>query len=437
MRRLKISDNRRFITYDDGKPFFYLADTAWELFHRLDRAQAQRYLEDRAKKGFTVIQAVALAELDGLRDPNPYGHVPLQDRDPTKPIEAYWQHVDWIVNAAASLGLHIGLLPTWGDKWNGDGAGSEIFTPDKAFAYGRWIGKRYGDKPVIWITGGDRTPKTSVHHEIIDHMARGLREGDGGRNLISFHPRGQDASSNYFHESQWLDFNMWQTGHIRNRNNYDSIAGDYAKTPIKPTIDAEPGYEDHPSSFDLQNGYLDDYDCRKAIYWAAFAGACGHTYGCHPIWQFWDSQRAPKSFCRREWEDAMHLPGAGQMQWCRALLESRPFVSRVPDQSLIVSENRGGSRHVRATRDADGSYALIYCPYYGDEVTIDLSKLSGSKLIAHWCDPRNGTSTLIGPFDRSVGRQTFTPPLGGPDWVLVIDDAARDFGRPGTTRVDR
>lgn len=44
--------------------FFYLGDTAWELLHRLDREQADRYLRNRAEKGFTVIQAVAVAELD-------------------------------------------------------------------------------------------------------------------------------------------------------------------------------------------------------------------------------------------------------------------------------------------------------------------------------------------------------------------------------------
>ena len=56
---LKISDNRRYLTDENGDPFFYLGDTAWELFHRLDREEADYYLETRAEQGFTVIQAVA------------------------------------------------------------------------------------------------------------------------------------------------------------------------------------------------------------------------------------------------------------------------------------------------------------------------------------------------------------------------------------------
>ncbi|MEX1054944.1 MAG: DUF4038 domain-containing protein, partial [Rhodothermales bacterium] len=79
---LRISDDGRRIVYPDGLPFFWLGDTAWELFHRLDREEADQYLEDRARKGFTVIQAVVLAEFDGLTEPNPYGEVPLHDMDP-------------------------------------------------------------------------------------------------------------------------------------------------------------------------------------------------------------------------------------------------------------------------------------------------------------------------------------------------------------------
>jgi hypothetical protein len=85
LRRLRVSENHRFLVTEDGRPFFYLADTAWELFHRLSREEADRYLADRAAKGFTVIQAVALAELDGLTVPNRDGFLPLVDGDPGHP----------------------------------------------------------------------------------------------------------------------------------------------------------------------------------------------------------------------------------------------------------------------------------------------------------------------------------------------------------------
>lgn len=110
---LQVAPNRRFLQYADGTPFFYLGDTAWELFHRLTLAEADRYLTNRAAKGFTVIQAVALAELDGLNTPNANDDRPLHDLDPTRPNEAYFRHVDAIVARANELGLVMGLLPTW------------------------------------------------------------------------------------------------------------------------------------------------------------------------------------------------------------------------------------------------------------------------------------------------------------------------------------
>lgn len=420
MRKLRVSDNHRFLVYEDGEPFFYLGDTAWELFHRLDREDAALLLQDRAAKRFTVIQAVVLAEYEGLTVPNAYGHLPLLDNDPTRPNEAYFEHVDAIVGQAEALGLTIGMLPTWGDKWNKKwGVGPEIFTPENARVYGRWLGKRYAQAPIIWILGGDRPVESDVHREIIRAMAQGLDEGDGGAHLMSFHPNGGRTSSEWWQNEDWLDFNMLQSGHARNRDNYTMIAADYARTPVKPCIDAEPGYEDHPSAFDLNNGYLDDYDVRKALYWSLFSGACGHTYGCHDIWQMWQEGRKPATFTRTPWKKALHLPGSGQVQHARALLESRPFLTRIPDQSLIVSDPGTGTHHVVATRDTAGSYAMLYLPSC-KPVTVDLDKLSGTRVAVTWYDPRTGEAR---PASEVPGGKhyEFTPPPVWPDWVLVLD----------------
>ena len=113
--QFRVSDNKHYLLRD-GKPFFWMGDTAWELFHRLNREQADYYLKRRAEQGYTVIQAVALAEFDGLHVPNPNGDLPLNFDDPTQPNEKYFKHVDYIIDKAAEYGLVIGFLPTWGDK---------------------------------------------------------------------------------------------------------------------------------------------------------------------------------------------------------------------------------------------------------------------------------------------------------------------------------
>jgi hypothetical protein len=432
---LRVSDNQRFLVQADGAPFFWLGDTAWELFHRLDRDDAGLYLKTRAEQRFTVIQAVVLAEFAGLTEPNAYGHLPLKDNDPAQPVEDYFRHVDWIVNRAEELGLVIGMLPTWGDKWNRKwGQGPEIFTPENAAVYGEWLGRRYRDKPIVWILGGDRPVENDRHLAVLRALAAGLKKGDGGRHLMTFHPNGGHTSADWLHREEWLSCNMLQSGHDYNRDNYDRIARDYARTPVKPCLDGEPGYEDHPAGFKKENGYLGAYDVRKSAYWALFAGACGHTYGCHDIWQFLSEKRKPVTFARTPWKEAIHLPGAGQMGHVRALIESRPFLSRVPDRGLIVGDAGLGTDHVQATRAADGGYAFVYAAS-GRPVTVDLERLSGKELVASWYDPRTGAAKMLGVLPRE-GKKEFSPPASGADndWVLVLDDRARGYPPPGQRR---
>lgn len=423
---LKVSDDGRSLVEKSGKPFIYLADTAWELFHRLDREEADLYLKDRAAKRFTVIQAVALAELDGLTVPNPYGDLPLVDNDPTNPNEAYFRHVDWVVNRAASLGLVIAMLPTWGDKVNKKwGVGPVIFNPDNAEIYGRFIAKRYKDKPIIWMLGGDRPVESDKQLAIWRAMAKGLRDGDGGRHLITYHTMGGHSSSESLHDEPWLDFNTLQSGHSeRDIDAAAMIAKDYAREPAKPTINSEPCYEDHPVNWKPENGWFDEYDVRKAIYSSLFAGGAGATYGCHDVWQFWTPGRKPISAARTPWQQALDLPAAKQMKIVRAVMERPGFSSRVPDPSLIVSDpNKGGERAI-ATRGVHGRWAMVYFPTTRP-VTIDLSKLAGP-VRAFWFNPQNASYSVAGTFENA-GPREFVPqrssPLGEPikDWILMLD----------------
>ena len=441
--RLKVSDNKRYLVTADGKPFFYLGDTAWELFHRLNREQAEAYLKDRSARGFTVIQAVALAELDGLRTPNPYGHTPLANDDPTKPNDKYFEHVDWVVAKANELGLYVGLLPTWGDKWNKKwGVGPEVFTPENAAVYGEWLGKRYRDRGIVWILGGDRPIESDRHKEIIRAMARGLKKGDGGAHLMTFHPVGGAGSSQWFHADDWLDFNMRQNGHAPEfTGRYDKTRADYDLKPTKPVLDGEPIYEDHPVAFKAKElGHSIAIDVRRPLYWDLFGGACGHTYGHHSVWQFADKHRTPVNNPLMPWTEALAQPGADQMRHARRLLESRPYLTRVPDDSVLVPAHvptavpGAGTRRFVATRDATGSYARVYAPV-GRPFSVRLDKVTGPKVKAWWFNPRDGKATAIDTFDAS-GIRPFVPPDPGEglDWVLVLDAAGKAFPPPGSGR---
>jgi hypothetical protein len=445
--RLKVSENRRFLTTADGKPFFWLGDTAWELFHRLNREEADEYLALRAKQGYTVIQAVALAELDGHTDRNPYGHLPLMDLGPARPAVVdgpnndYWDHVDYIVDAANSRGLYIGFLPTWGRYWHDKVRNDRpLFTPANAEAYGKWLGTRYKDKSLVWILGGDRAIENDTHREIIRAMARGLRASDGGAHLMTFHPPGGRGSAEWFHNDDWLDFNMRQNGHVTEfTERYAKTREDYDRTPIKPVIDGEPIYEDHPVSFNPDNlGHSTAADVRRPVYWDLFSGACGHTYGHHSVWQMWREGRNPINRPLVPWNEAIHQPGAAQMQFGRKLLESRPQPDRIPDNDIIVTDRvasavpGAGRYRFAATRDAAGSYAMIYVPV-GRKFRVRMDKISGPTVKAWWYNPRDGKAEVIGEFPNTGEREFISPAPGEQlDWILVLDDASKQYRAPGS-----
>jgi hypothetical protein len=435
--QLRVSQNQRFLETEDGKPFFWLGDTAWELFHRLTREEATMYLKKRADQGFTIIQAVVLAELDGLHVPNAYGEIPLENDDPTKPKEGYFQHVDFVIKKAEELGLYVALLPTWGDKVFKDnwGIGPEIFSIENAKAYGRWIGFRYKkQKNIVWVLGGDRNPRNDKDIALWRSMAEGIEEGTGGQDkaLITFHPQPNDltqgGSSQWFHNEAWLDFNMFQTGHCRENNVWERIRFVLNRKNTKPVVDGETIYEDHPVCFNANDlGTSSAYDVRKNAYFDVFAGAFGHTYGCHDVWQMYSPVRTPVNGPHYFWYTALDLPGATQMKYLRRLIESRPILDRVPDTDLIL-ESLNANDYILGTKGKD--YAFVYSSQ-GKKFTMKTGLISGKEIRAHWYNPRNGELIEMGTFVKRA-QQEFAPPTSGygQDWVLILDDVSRSYNNP-------
>jgi hypothetical protein len=138
--------------------------------------------------------------------------------------------------------------------------------------------------------------------------------------------------------------------------------------------------------------------------------------------------REPVNGPHYPWYVAIDLPGAGQLKYLRQLIESRPMFDRVPDQSVITDALNANDR-IQATRGKD--YILVYSAQ-GKKFTVNTGKISGKELVAHWYNPRNGEVKEAG---RSAKKSQieYTPPGSGygHDWVLILDDASKNYPVPG------
>jgi hypothetical protein len=288
----------------------------------------------------------------------------------------------------------------------------------------------------MWLLGGDRVPEEGK--EVWSSMATGLKEGSKNSHLVSYHGPGKwetPSSSYWFHDESWLDFNTIQSGHGWTVPNYDFISHDYELQPIKPTLDMEARYENHPDvrckTFKRMNGH----QVREAAYWALLAGAAGHGYGCNDIWAFFDEERTaylndrtyPNTYSNTNWHQAIDFEGACSMKWVRKLFSLRPWYQLVPDQSVLAKAVDEGEDHTQAARAEDGSFILAYLPF-GTPIVIRLNKLTGKHVKALWYNPKNGQWIVIGQLEND-GIAAFCPPTSGKeeDWVLVLEDAEKEY----------
>jgi len=434
--RVKISVNHRYFTTSDGRPFFWLGDTGWLLFEKLTREEADKYLEDRRQKGFNVIQVMVLHDL-GIKDA--YGDSALINKKVDKPRVVkgtsltdktydYWDHVDYIVDLAASKGVYIAMVPVWGSAVK-----DHHVNAVQAKTYATFLAERYKNRPnIIWMNGGDIAGSDSL--KVWNTIGATLHRLDPGH-IITYHPRGRTQSSIWFHNEDWLSFNVFQSGH-RNyqqdtskndfkygEDNWKYVNVDYKKLPTKPTLDAEPSYEGIPQGLhDTLQPRWTAADVRRYAYWSVFAGGCGYTYGDNSVMQFLLPHAKSSAYgAKVPWFGAINDPGSAQMQHVKKLMLSRPYFERVPDQSLIVAAKQG-ERYNRllATRGKD--YAFIYT-YNGRNIPVVMGKIGGAKVKASWYDPRTGETKVIGNF-VNTGTHEFNPPgevKDGNDWVLILD----------------
>lgn len=421
---LTVDATHRYLEQATGKPFLYLGDTAWEMLARLNFKETCKYLDDRAAKGFTVVQTAVIPELESVGEWSAAGCPILTDNVPTHLHPLYLAHVDSVLAYAEQKGLYLALLPTWGDKvsrmW---GRGPELFTVKNAKAYGTMLGSRWARQPnIIWIMGGDRSCDKQSR-EIWNAMARAIKAADS-HHLMTYHPNGEHSSAMWFHEEEWLDFNMIQTSH--SQQTYDIYRRlmwpDLERIPTKPVMDGEPRYEDICLDFKSEGRRFTAEDVRHTLYQSMLTGACGYTYGNNNIWQMYAPGRKAECGARTYWYDALDSEGANQLGHFVSLWKEHPF-----------SEGRFLRDGVKALDDYDNDEATALCGkdwmicYFpgGEKWKIALPTEWDGDCTLTWMDPRMGMK-VTGAHISAKHHIDVTLPekdstTDSNDWVLIVD----------------
>lgn len=399
MYPLKVSENGRYFIDQNGDPFYPVVDTGWMVFSYINEEDAEFYLEQRRQHGVNTILCYGAPFLLGT--PNADGEVAFFDDNLSEPNDKYWDYVERLIGIMAEKGMQVMMGPCEMYQYR------EKYSVEDATALGRYMGERFKDaKNLMWFTGGDVHPS---QEQIIysDALAKGILEFDTNH-LISFHPAGGNASSDYFNDYDWLDYDMVQVFTADSPKSHTKMWDAYSVNPTRPVILIEPCYED--------NGDNTPYQVRRAISWGATSGGFGAAYGSKNIYKY----------IPPDWKDYLDRPAFKQFANIAAMIQSREWFKLEPDTSgKLIKAGQGRYSTVQYSSvsiASDGSFAIAYLPT-AREILIDLSIFDGEKTIK-WFDATNNTFEEVGKYPSNEKVKLLTRPAnsaGQSDWFLIIE----------------
>jgi len=430
---LKISEDKRHLSFHDTTPFLWMGDTVWHASCESTMKDWKTYIADRKAKHFSVIQIAT--NKDDIANPN--GDAPFTDAD--KGIDhlnpAYWRYVDDIIEYANENGmvvlmvsvmdpLHLNYTALKSDK-------SDLFIRN-------FVARTYGNFIIyspIFDLPYDPNHLISKKDAATDAYNAGLVDKAGAAikdatsvHLVTAHvgtPSNGPADPIYsdaLFDKEYMDFVSVQTGHndgkmnICMRNAVNWILELYNKTPRKPVLNIESYYDANGTSSKLKPAYQGTaYSVRSTGYLSWLSGSLGFTYGAFSLWRWEKDYTQPYS-----WEKAMNYPSSTQMEYMHDFLAVLPWYDLVPRHDLIKNNSTDDTKKMVFAKTDSGEVGVAYLPDNGT-IQLDLSAFPAA-LRAQWFNPRDNSYTAIDGIIPNTGTYTFNVPHEGPltDWVLLL-----------------
>lgn len=414
-----VSGDHRLLVDSAGHPILVVGDTAWSVVAQLDSHEAERYLEDRARRGFNAIivnliehkfSSKAPARRDGVQ---PF----LAPGDFARPNAVYFDDAHRFVARARDLGMMVWLCPAylgWGGGEEGFFREIKAAGPEVLRGYGSFLANRFKDLPnIVWMVGGDYAlPKDERWAG--ESLALGLRDS-GAPQCITAHG-GQTSGVETFGDAPWLDLDTFYSYAV---DMVPLLRIQDARRPRRPWVLIESTYEgEHDSRPD---------QIRRQAWWAVLCGAAGQFFGNNPIWHFDGPTLFPHQL---SWDQALNSIGAQDMTRLGTILLRYPWHRLVPEVGDdVVTEGRGAGKEALAmAMDAARSIALIYLPSTPSrtrELALNLGSFTGP-VRASWINPaKDDPARVIGTIAAKRGSWKIRSPgdngTGTSDWLLVLE----------------
>lgn len=419
---LRASADHRTLVDFAGRPFRVQGDAAWSLVANLTDAEAERYLADRAARGFNTILVNLLEHRFAVAAPrNRRGEAPFQpEGELAHPVDAYFDAALETVRRAERHGMLVLLVPAYlgygcpatpspaNEGWSAELARTE---PAACAAYGRFVGARFrGQRNVIWVEGGDCTPPPgSPLERCALEVMHGLREADPeALQTGHFRPNGDSLDAAAFAVAMDLNSVYWY------RTPYLACRRAYARAPALPAYLAETGYEHE--AVQGSSGPV-----RTLMLWASLSCTAGAVFGSRPVWLFGPG-----------WEEGLASPATRDMERLGRLLDALPWQRLVPSSlggmRQLVTAGQGLARseeRVAAAATREGDLLLAYVPPGPGarrSIVVDTAGLAGPAT-ARWFRPGTGDWVPVGQV-LNRGLAWFTTPggaAGDDDWLLVLE----------------
>ena len=428
---IRVSDDDRHFAHQDGTPFFWVGDTAWNGPLLSSKADWDLYLKERTRQKFNVVQWVA-TQFRAAPDGDANKQLAYTGTDKISINTAYFQRLDEKVDAMNKAGIVSVPVLLWAINAGGNPkVNPGVSLPeDQAILLARYMVARWSGNAAAWILGGDGDYR-GEKAEKWKRIGRAVF-GDIAHAPVTMHPGGMQWVWKEFIDEKWYGFHGYQSGHGDDDKTLKWITegpltDDWTKLPHRPFINLEPPYENHIAYQSKKP--ISSETVRRAVYWSLLcAPTAGVTYGGHGIWGWDDGTKDPTDHAGTgiplPWQKALTMPAAEQMAHVADFFASVNW-SKLRPAPVTVVNNPGAqkpAKFIAGAKTDDKELMVIYVPE-DRTVEIKLDSMPPSPNVT-WFNPRTGEKSPAVAVVTANTCQFPTPAEG--DWILFMKTDKKD-----------